>query len=183
MKRFYRMLLVLYPRNFRNMYGEEQAQVFDEMWQQTLCDRNIIAAWLVAIRAVTDVIITALLKGNQKSGAAQHIFSALALLFVIPSAIFATVNITKYNLGESALYDWWGSTGIHFSDTVILLGPLAAMAVLLLPLVRFSPGSTMILHRSDQKLALPSLVIAGVSVMLMGIFLLYGIAENVISTL
>ncbi|MCI0712009.1 MAG: hypothetical protein L0154_17780 [Chloroflexi bacterium] len=183
MSRLYRFLLVLYPPEFRNKYGEEQATVFDEMWHRTLRDENIFAAGGFAIRAMIDLFVMALLTGDGRPGALERFFSFLAVLFLIPSTIFATVNITKYNLGEPALYDWWSSMGIHLSDAVILGGPLAAMAILLLPLVHLNVGSTMILQRSSQKLSRWSIVIAGGSVMIMGIFIMYGIVENIIPAL
>lgn len=183
MSRLYRLLLVLYPPEFGNRYGEEQAKVFDEMWRQTLRKGNIfIAGWFV-LRAVIDLFFTALLTGDGKPGVVERFASILALLLLMPSTIFATVNITKYNLGEPSLYDWWASTGIHFSDVVILTGPLAALAVLFAPLVQFNTGGGMILQRSSQKLSHWSIVIAGGSVMIMGMFMMYGIAENVIPAL
>jgi hypothetical protein len=115
--------------------------------------------------------------------------TALGLLLVTPGLLFVAANVLKFGLGFPGLYDALGPAVAPGSTTpellqaaVVVGGALAALFLSIFHVARFG------LRRHDGELTgsvtlrlrWPSLLVAGLSLALLGSIGLYLIAENLI---
>ncbi len=113
--------------------------------------------------------------------------SFLAILLMIPAVVFVTANLLKYQVGLDQPYDafspiWSTDAGVYQGafNSVVLLGPLAGMALIAWAVVRLSFGrrdGTWVASVSVQK-RWPELAVLGAGLSLMAVMGLYLIAEN-----
>lgn len=60
--RLYRSLLRLYPRAFRQAYGDDMAQLFGDQLRESRGERGLAGAALVGLRSLADLVVEAFLE-------------------------------------------------------------------------------------------------------------------------
>lgn len=91
--RLYDLLLLLYPRSFRNRFGLEMSQIFAGLHH----DRGLAHAWLRVIKDLPSSFLKAHLQEKVSSskvirGVAFAIYVPLGIMFIIGSVLFFTVE-------------------------------------------------------------------------------------------
>jgi len=111
----------------------------------------------------------------------------LAALLVLPAVLFVAANLLKYGLGVAFLSDALGpfaEPGRGFADAVVtglvLLGPVAALAIAFPPLVRFRFGRSVGMIQASMVLRLrwPQLAVAVAALAVLAALGGYVVAEN-----
>ncbi|MCI0398489.1 MAG: hypothetical protein L0322_26660 [Chloroflexi bacterium] len=118
----------------------------------------------------------------------ETIFVLLGALFLLFSFSFAAVNVLKYSLGFSNLWDPFAPLSAETTpwlvrqvfDAFILGGPALALALFLLPRLhlRLDWSGDEVLTVVIRKGAPWSLVLMGLCLVVGGVFVLYFLAEN-----
>ena len=107
--------------------------------------------------------------------------SAFSMALLAYPLYFVLVNLLKFNMGFSQLYDPMQAAGLSAPSPMLLLGSLLLAGVLnIVPLLRLE------ITREDQEVALTArirthwlhLVLAGVSALVLMGLLVYAFVEN-----
>ena len=185
-RRLARACLRLYPRRWRERYGDELRDLVGELdgGEADLLDlvRGAAREWVR--EAVRGPFMNRL--QNPWSG---RLLGGLALLLVLPSTAFVALNLLRYQFGllvdESSR--WWIATS---SGAAALLGyiggPVLALVVSMLGMAdhdvrREAAGGLVVTLRVRRRL-LPMLA-ALISVAVLAVIVVYGVTENLLEAL
>ncbi|MFZ0548442.1 MAG: hypothetical protein WAM60_23540 [Candidatus Promineifilaceae bacterium] len=188
----YKWLLLLYPADFRQVYGGEMVQLFGDMWRDAKRRGGLIEAARFWLRVLVDTAVAvptehiALWRLEMKRW--QLFALVVGLLLLAYSASFALFNGLKYSLGLSGL--WNPFDGIvavqeptlwqQLMAALVVVGPLLALGLFALPLLRVD------LRPQGERLATITVVRgSGLSILLIGLcvvlgalFVLFYLGEN-----
>jgi hypothetical protein len=190
--RVYRCLLKILPTEFGKRFGDEIAQSFEDLCDDTF-DRagvpGLVAVWPSAIR---DLAVSALSEyfdsWRDHMRKAHLITITLGSLLLIYSALFAAINILQYNLGFTNIWNPFQvivdsprpTLITQLLNALIIVGPALAVVLYLLPFVRIKVdwhGEQMVLisiNRANRLIW----VLLGICLLVGAIFLVYATVEN-----
>jgi hypothetical protein len=188
----YQWLLLLYPGPFRREYGPQMAQVFGDLCRNT-SDRNgvlgLAGLWgRVVVDTARSAPVEHAAQWRKLMTGRKSILYAVGIVILAFPALFAALNILQYELGVGlpwnpfdALYaSLRGELASDLLDMAIILSPLLALGLFLLPVVsvRISPGddqpASIVLHKSSWA----GLILMGMCLLVLAVFVVYGAAEN-----
>ena len=190
--RLYQRLLWLYPRPFREEYGREMCQLFDDLYHDARHQGqgwHMLGFWLGMLRDLgKSVWAEHLFIWRNNMSRKQAVPYFLGVLLLIYSFSFAGFNILKYNLGVKIAWEPFAFITDNAQPTLfhvilnllIVLGPVLAIALFALPMVslRFDWQSdqfaTIVISKGNRL----TYVLIALCLLVGGIFVLYVIGEN-----
>lgn len=190
--RLYRRLLVAYPDRFRREYGREMAQIFDDLCREAAQRRGRLGLALIWGHTLQDLASSAVQEHLEEMTAivsrTQTAVSIVGSGFLLISSLFATINILRYEIGIPVPWDPFDplyraarAASLHILlDGIILFGPVIALGAFALPLLEFRAGA----ERSGlggvviQKAGRGRLALIGLSLLVVTVFAVYLIGEN-----
>lgn len=163
-------------------------QVLHDLLWHAQQKRNLNRFFSLILQSMEDTLMQGLIARDEHPKPFARLTGWLALIAILPPALFAFVNIMKYNLGVGFFYNsivdldiTWGSGGAYWFLEHLLVGlPLVAISIAVLPLIHIEYLSErgILLGRSNARLSTLSASILGFGGMIFSIFMLYGIVEN-----
>jgi len=143
-ERVYRRLLRLYPVAFRDRYGRQMQILFRDLYRECQREHSLAAIFFFWHHIVTDLIANAWRERINSMKPQNMITPAIAGLFLLVPFVFMLSGLFGYSLGIEAaswpieiLYPDSASEGRDsLTDMIILLGPVVAVALLGLSLLR-----------------------------------------------
>lgn len=190
--RFYKWLLLFYPSSFRHDFGQEMTYLFCDLYRDALQKRGFVGVFLLWLFTLKETAVTAPgehfseWKNSMKSK--QTIPTILGLVLLAYSGFFVIYNVLKYNLGLPLPFDPFSglnaSAGASlwplFWNALIVFGPIAALALFLLPSVRLRIDlkGDQLLTVSIIKSGRRTLILSAACIGLLAVFFLYLVGEN-----
>lgn len=188
----YRWLLMLYPADFRGNYGFLMTQAFRDLTRDAQAHSGLIgflSLWRDTIKDLVSSIwkeqFNAWRRGMQPK---TMITLLIGSIFLGISGLFVAVNLIQYQFGidlpwnpfDKILDSTQGTPLRIVFDSVIILGPVVAVAFFFLPYIkiRWRPGEDEITSIVLYKVGTLSLVLIALSALVVGSLGLYVIAEN-----
>lgn len=190
--RLYGLLLMLYPIGFKRRFGPEMAQAFDDLSHHYVHQRGLIgliALWRLTVWDVTaSVIIEHQTIWKEYMRIKQLVPMAMGSILLAYSTLFAAINILKYNLGFSAMWNPYDAIVSSarpsliggFLELLIIVGPGLALVLYLLPLIRVKLEwrgerlATIVIHRGGPI----TMLLLGICFLVGSIFVIYVTLEN-----
>jgi hypothetical protein len=186
MRRIARASLRLYPRSWRDRYGEELLGLLDEM---RVTPADVVDLLNGAARSRLMDLPGGVVVSDSQARWLSRALGVASLAIVLPVALFVVLNLLRYQfglfVGESS--ECWID---HSSGAAELLGyiggPLLALGVAALGMGR------LITHRDDGGALLISLrvqpsrlalIAAAVSLAVLAVIVGYGVSENLLEAL
>jgi hypothetical protein len=190
--RWYKRMLRIYPAGFRRDYGQQMADLFDDLCRDVL-QRNgvpgLLSLWWFVLG---ETLMTAgglyLSQWRENMKSKQLISTILGLFFLAYSGSFVAFNVLKYNMGVNlpadpfaVLTDFGRPTvWTQIGNGLLIAGPLLALFLFLLPRmqVNFDLQGEQLVTISLNRGGRINIVLSLVSLGLLALFGLYFVAEN-----
>ncbi len=110
-ERVYRALLVAYPKEYRQEYGRQMAQVFKDLCREELRRGGRIELVKLWVRTFLDLAATAF--AERSSGRANdkemivkdYKLAGIGFILVLAPLYFVSASLLKYGLGIGLLFD------------------------------------------------------------------------------
>ena len=178
-ERLYSILLFVYPRKFRSIYGPLMLRHFKD----TNSGKLRIWIWILG-----DLVASSAREHRAEWRKQMSKIALIAAGILVLPLGFVVVNVLQYELGipvpwnpYDSVYDQITGTGwTHIFDAVMLFSPIAAVALVVMSQVRISGGGDKaVLSRVEiRKVSRLAYVVIGTSVALLGAMGLYVVFEN-----
>jgi hypothetical protein len=137
-----RLLLSLYPRTWRERYGEELADLIDDTGLTPRVALDVLRG--AAVERATTARLALAGGGTMVIGPAwrhPQVWAVAALLVLAPTLAFVLLSILAYQLGATGLIAlmepvtrWMQS--VRVVDLVLVVSPVIALFVAMAPLIR-----------------------------------------------
>jgi len=190
--RLYQRLIRLYPLDFRRDYEIEMVQLFDDLCRDAATQHGLSGFIRLWLETISDLLKTAVREHHSnwrnKMQLKKTISLATGAIILAYSLSFALINILKYSLGLSNLWNPFASIVdnpqptlfIELLNLLVIIGPVLALGLFLLPSIsvklnwRSDQLATIVIHKNGRL----SMVLIGLCLLVGVIFTLYFIAEN-----
>ena len=180
-----RVCLRLYPRAWRERYGEEMRGLIDEMSVRPMDVTDLIAG---AASARLAQLQGGVLVSDRQPKWLSLALGVAAFAFALPVALFVVLNLLRYQFGVLTASDDGALAQVGAGASLIgyLGGPLLALAAALLAMGRATTdrdadGGLLIKVRiRPSRLALAA---AALSIGVLTVVIGYGISENLLTAL
>lgn len=191
-QRVYGWLLTFYPLKFRSNYGPLMTQVNRDLTRDAMAQSgflSLISLWLETIKDLVSSIWKEQFDAWRRDMPPKtRIAFLIGSIFLGISALFVIVNVLQYEIGINLAWNPFDIVLERTKDTplrlvfdaVILFGPAVAVGLFILPHVeiRLRPGEDELAAIVIHKVEGLSLLLIGLSVLVLGIIGLYLVGEN-----
>ena len=191
-ERVYRVLLVVYPEEFRDAYGPQMVQVFRDSCREELRKggARIVRLWL---RTILDLGTTAFVERTRATGLREvgaNKMAGVGFALLLAPLLFVAAALLKYGFGLGFLFDPLDKALMsdperlrvfNLVSPVVFLGGLSLALMLNVPAVlrfnlRREDGAIVSTVRVEIKLA--NIAVVAVSCLLLGTLVGYFFLEN-----
>ena len=192
-ERVYRVLLLVYPREFRDSYGPQMTQVFGDLCREEKRRSGASGLMVVWVRTLPDLVATAFVervRANEKEPIMQdRRLAVIGFVLLLAPLYFVSASLLKYGLGVGLLFDpleaFLSVEGrrvvFNVVSPVVFLGGLGvALALNTYAVTRLNvrrEGGT-IVSTVRVKLGLWNIAVAVVSMLLLVTLVGYAFLEN-----
>lgn len=183
--RVYRLLLWVYPTDFRTEYGTDLVQATRDLFRDVRGLRSLLALWLhVSGDLFASAWIERLQARRNTMETWKRVVMGIGAIFLTIPLLFVGLNLLEYELGIvvpwnpfNGLLDSGRSPLRYLLEGMIVMGPILAIGTFLLPHLQFRwrPSEDEIAIVRIRRVGRISLVLTVVAVLVlltMGIYLL-----------
>lgn len=186
--RLYGWILFSFPSGFRKVYGEQMALAFRDLSRRAAVDRRRFGRATLWSRMVVDTLHSALREHYEEWRNLMSKRALVAAAVLVFPFLFVVVNLLQYGAGLTLPWNPFDRLqGLLYPtpwrrvyDLGIILSPMLALALLVLPQLRITRGGeeTELANIVIRKLSRPTLVLALLSLLVFAILGMYLISEN-----
>jgi hypothetical protein len=195
-ERVYRMLLAAYPKEFRDAYGSQMAQMFRDLCREERRG-GVVELMQLWVRVVIDLASTAVVERIEERKLARHRevkmnerrLALAGLVLLLAPLFFVAASLLKYELGIGFLFDaldaFLSDPGrqyvFNLISPVVFLGGLGlALALNAYAVVRLNVGRAegAIVGTVRLEIRFWNIVVAALSLLLLATLVGYFFVEN-----
>lgn len=186
--RLYRWMLRLYPAAFRAEYGDEMAQVFEDLCRDAglrAGRRGLIGVWL---RASADLWMSAWNERMAEMNSYASRTTVAGSVLLLPTTAFLLVMFSHFVLGMQQPYGAWDRfytnpdyrTINDIIEVLTVAGPFAALLLMVVPVLRIQLAreNGILVGTLSVRANATTLAAIGVAVIAAGVVAGYGFIEH-----
>ncbi len=197
-ERFYRALLVAYPKEFRSEYGPQMAQAFRDLCREELGRGGAAGLIELWVRTILDLAATALAQrssdgaNDEEAVMKDYKLAGTGFVILLAPLYFVSASLLKYGLGIGFLFGPLDRAflsdpeSLHVfnlvSPVVFLGGLFLALALNACAVLRLSIGKEdgALVSTVRLRIKFLNITVAASSFLLLGMLMGYVFLENVV---